>query len=441
MALGSAAAMLPGMGKQFAYGGTKRIVVVGAGIAGLAAARMLKDAGHEVVVLEARDRIGGRIYTDFSMGSPVEWGGILNPAGQESPLSALAAKYALGVKSIGPNAVSLYFSGNKLASPEQWEILNDADAKLYKKIDKLWHKLSEETDLESFFMEAVGDMGAIPEYAEYHLWRQKLEAVQRGAPLKSLSAKWNGPLELESDQFIFAGGYAKLLEKLAVGLEVKFGQKVRIIKEFGGTVSALTLGDTHEGDYVLLALPLGVLQNGDIRIDPEPSHAKRNSFQKISIGHAEKLILRYERVSWPRDKPFIAFANPIANKIFPQIINMAHFNGRPILIASLLPSTIVQEPAIAKEVLVEMLQGYMKGIVKAMPEPVETVLTDWAHDKFSRGAYSYVPVGGDIEMRDFLARPEGKIFYAGEATIRANAGTIKGAYLSGIRAAEWILKK
>jgi polyamine oxidase len=277
-------------------------------------------------------------------------------------------------------------------------------------------------------------------YADYLSWWTAVEEAGRGIALDQISTRWSDPLHAEQERFMFAGGFSKLLDKMAIGLDLRLSQKARIIQERDGRVSVLSLDETFEGDFLVITLPLGVLRAGDLRIEPEPSHAKKTAIQKLGIGEANKVILRYDKVSWPRDKPFIGLVDGDKSG-YPQLINMAFYNGRPILVAQI---GRAQSLAIAQrpdaEVAAE-LQALLKQRFKNLPEPVEYKVTHWASEKFSKGAYSYLPTGADVEMRDFLARPEGRIYYAGEATMRQGAGTIKGAYLSGIRAAEWIMEK
>lgn len=438
IALGAAGAVLPGSLRRGGIGGPHRIVVLGAGIAGLAAARHLKEAGHEVVVVEARDRIGGRIHTDFSMESPVELGAMFSPTGSDSPMSTWAARYGLGIKQVLPDQVTLYDLQNTLVSPEQWLVFTEQNSKLFKRLHKHLGKSADDLSMRATwngFLEAA----ELPDgYGDYLAWRMQVEEVNRGVALDLASTRWNDPLQADQDRFAFAGGFSKLLDKLAQGLDIHLDQKARIIKESDGRVSVLSLDETFEGDFLLITLPLGVLRGTDLRIEPEPSHAKKTAFQKLGIGEVNKVVLRYEKVSWPRDKPFIGLMKG-GKAGFPQLINMAYFNGRPIIVASL-----GSKPGVAAstdEALVAEVQGLLKSVIKNMPEPIATKVTHWGAEKFSKGAYSYLPVGGDIEMRDYLARPEGRIYYAGEATVRQGAGTVKGAYLSGIRAAEWIMER
>lgn len=440
IALGAAGAMLPGSFRRGGIGGPYKVVVLGAGIAGLAAARRLKDAGHEVVVVEARDRLGGRIHTDFSMGSPVELGAMFSPVGPDSPLSGLAAKNALAVKQVLGDQVTLYDRQGVLVSPEQWAIFTEQNEKLFKRLNKSLAKSTGDPSMRATWNTFLEGMELPDGYADYLSWRMATEETTRGVELDLISTRWSDPLQADQDRFIFAGGFSKVIDKLSQGLEIHLEQKARIIKESEGRVSVLSLDETFEGDFLVITLPLGVLRAGDIRIDPEPSHAKKTAIQKLGIGEANKIVLRYEKVSWPRDKPFIGLMGAEKGG-FPQLINMAYFNGRPIIIATLGRARSLAATPVPDEVLVGEIQALLKKSIKNMPEPVETKVTHWASEKFTKGAYSYLPVGGDIEMRDFLARPEGRIFYAGEATMRQGAGTVKGAYLSGIRAAEWILDK
>ncbi|MEM0996397.1 MAG: FAD-dependent oxidoreductase [Bacteroidota bacterium] len=441
MGLGAAGALVPGtLRKSRPIDFKRRIVIVGAGMAGIAAARTLVDAGHEVVILEARERLGGRIWTDRSLGATLDLGGGMINHAKDNGLTRIVSQHRQSVHPLDPESYDLYDGRGNSYEQDPLENLSEWLEKLYRRaakyIEKQEDDLSMRTALESVLQE--GQLS--PQRRRELEWRISLEELGLGTTIDRVSAKWGHSMRFGGDHLYLPNGFDKVLEKMARGLDIRYGQEVRIIKHKNGVASALTLDDDHEGDFVIVTLPLGVLKQQKIRFFPKMSYAKANAVNKLGVGLTNKVALRFDRAFWPRDRQFLNYMSKYKGE-FPNFFNLAHFNKKPVLLASVsreFGAAVEDKPDI--EVAVQIHRILYK-IFEDAPMPNAYLVSRWGSDPYARGAFSYLPVGTDPVLRDYLAKPEGRIYYAGEATVRQHAGRLQGAYLSGLRAAKWIMAR
>jgi len=439
LAMGTAATALVGFRAKSVSGEGKRVIVLGAGVAGLSAAKFLKAEGFEVVVVEARQRIGGRIFTQYDMGTPVEWGAGFFQTNL-NPFQEILKQHNLGYKPILGSSFRVFGGASLPVEGELWEEGRSWESKFWKRYRKIVDRLPDNGDLpvSEVLRMTLAEFPQDEALTDYWTWRQLEERILLGTDLNLSSSKWNRSPDLLPEGQMISAGMSKVLEKFAQGLDIRLGQRAILVKDTGGKVTVLTTEDTYEGDFVVVTLPVGVLQKGDLRFEPDASHAKRVAWQKIQMSNLEKVVLRYEKVAWARDVASFGFIGNAGQMSFPRVINLAHFNGRPIVVATVIGA--VSSGHTIQDMASE-LHARMKAVSKGLAEPVEVATTSWSEDRYSRGGASFIPLGNDIESRDFLARPEGKVYFAGEATMRQGAGTVQGAFQSGIRAANWIVEK
>jgi monoamine oxidase len=229
-----------------------------------------------------------------------------------------------------------------------------------------------------------------------------------------------------------------LIEGMKEGLEVKYNQRARLIRQHDSQVTVSTMTDDFEGDVVLVTVPLGVLQAGDIRFDPEISTAKRNAIQKLGVGHSNRLVMQFESAFWPTDRDFLGLMGKRRAEHF-WFSNHFQEGKKPILVAHLGDEFSRKMAGRDANGIAEYLMPVLKKSFPSIPTPSELLFSGWERDKQSRGAFSYLPNGIDIASRDYLARSEKRLYFAGEATVREGSGTMLGAFQSGLRAANWII--
>lgn len=377
---------------------TGRVLVVGAGVAGLGAARALSDRGVEAVVLEARDRAGGRVRTERLDGEPVDLGASWVYGTRGNPIFKLARRWRLPLEETDWDR--LWFpgvdAGRAIEAIEEVETLygrrgpgSVADA-----IPRRW---SGDPLLEwALRTEIAGEFGEDPERLSLRHWRDDEEFA--------------------GGDRIFPRGFGEWVERLARGLDVRLGQVARVIRQGRDGVAVETERGRFHAERAIVTLPLGVLKAGSVSFDPPLPERKRHALDRIGVGAFEKLAMAFERPFWPRGTQVVGHRGAMS-------ILMARGRTLVGLVGGDSARAAVPEPP--DEVLRAL----------GAPPPVACVATRWHDDPFALGSYSVVPPGGTSEDFDALAAPAGRLHFAGEATSRAHRGTVHGAYLSGLRAA------
>jgi monoamine oxidase len=264
----------------------KRIGIIGAGMSGMGAARDLVDAGRHVEVFEARDRIGGRTWTDHSLGIPMDMGASWIHGPKGNPLTKLAKKAgAVRVKTEYEDVYGLTPDGDNIA---------DDDI-----ADWVW---------EAFAVDQ-----------NYGMSRAKLseEAFEEGE-------------DLPGTDVVFPRGYESLFPNLTKGYEVTLNQVVEAV-EWGDDGARLVIdGQAHAFDAVIVTVPIGVLQAGHLRFDPALPNDKQDAIGKLGLGLLNKLYLKFDKPFWDVDKPWIMLA---ADKKLPfsSWFNFTYVTGAPVL--------------------------------------------------------------------------------------------------------------
>jgi monoamine oxidase len=269
--------------------GAAKVIVVGAGAAGLSAARRLQDEGIEVRILEGRSWVGGRVHTNNSLGAALDlgasWihgidGNVLTELADEAGIERLATDY--------DNTVVFDASGEVLAPDEVPESHRDV------------------VDVEN----------------EYGV---DVEELSRDAFIE-------GDDQVGGD-VVFPNGYSELMEYLAKGLDIELSTVVTAINhdETGVDVTTET-GDVQSADAVLVTVPLGVLKAGTIAFDPPLPDDKLDAIDRLGMGHLSKVYLSFEEAFWPADVEFFGYAGPEPSH-FPFWANMTTVTGAPVLLA------------------------------------------------------------------------------------------------------------
>ena len=427
-------------------GPVDRVVVVGAGIAGLTAASRLRKAGVPCVVLEARDRVGGRLHTVDLAGVPVDLGGswIHHPIG--NPLSSLCAEYGVARDPGDPMPSLTAYDQVERRRLDRAEI--EASFRLvfdafHEAVETLRDRLGPDAtalDAIEAYVAERGFVGAVARRARQGL-RAEIEAdAADRADNQPLS--WLGyEEEFEGDLFgdLPRDGYRSVVEVLAAGLEVKFNAEVVLVEVAADGIRVTCAdGSVETGSHVVVTVPLGVLKRGSPRFDPPLPTPMQVAVDALGFGRYEKIALRFEAAFWRHDGISHLMVFPSDdNEPAIWVFDLDAFGAGPVLCAhlfhSLTPYALDRSPVEAVTWLRDVLA---EAIGHPVPEPIATAVTSWAHDPFTGGAYTHCPPGADPSMLDLLGRPvNGRLLLAGEHTQSARTGYADGAYASGLRAA------
>ncbi|WP_349360928.1 FAD-dependent oxidoreductase [Stappia sp.] len=411
------------------------VVVIGAGLAGLAAARRLVDLGYEVIVLEARARIGGRIHTDRSLGAPFEDGAgwIHGPDG--NPLSALARKAgtrpfvtdddSFAVHDLTGRAVprAAVFAGqDRLARlAERIDATVDADLSLAEAIDRL-DPQARADPLLAWMLSA---------YTEF----------DTGGPLDRLSASWfDEDAAFPGRDVILLDGFDRIPALLARDLDIRLSHEVTAVAyEDGDGARVHAGGKTFDAAFVVCTAPLGVLQASAIRFDPPLPHERTAALARLGMGNVTKIGLRFERAHWPEDVQYFGQMSAQMSR-WPYFLNYRTFSPVNALLGVSVGAAAAEIERLDDSAIVDDAMAAVRRMFgPKVPDPVAHRITRWSRDPFARGAYSFAAVGAQPHDFNTLAEPiEKTLLLAGEHTTFRHHGTAHGAYLSGLEAARII---
>jgi polyamine oxidase len=433
-------------------GAVERVVVVGAGIAGMTAANALTRAGVDCLVLEARDRIGGRLRTADLGGSPVDLGGSWIHMPDGNPMRAFARLAGVPCASADPVpevAGFDHYENRRLTAAESAELLGlyleELPAAVAGLATELGPDASMAAAIEAFVTARV--RGGDPGWARRarQLLYGCVEADSAGrAGDQSLRWMWE-ELEYGGDYFGDAprGGYRSLVDAMASGVDVRLGRAVSEVAAGPDGVRVVTTdGAVEEASHALVAVPLGVLKQGRPRFSPGLSADRRAAIARLGFGRFEKVALRFAEPFW-REAGFPHLM------VFPRepgewmvwAVGQDAFGGGPVLLFFVFHSAAERLAGAGPDAPVRWALGMLaETIGHPCPEPVEVAVTSWASDPWSGGSYTHIPPEASPADADLLGTPAGgRLLFAGEHTQSARLAYADGALTSGIREAKRLL--
>ncbi len=429
-------------------GTVERVLVAGAGIAGLTVANALTHAGVDCVVLEARDRIGGRLHTVDLAGSPVDLGASWIHTPDGNPMRAFARLAGVPCRNADPLGEMAAFDGRerrRLSAAETSDMAGLLDG-FPAAMEGLRAELGPDTSaaeaIDAFV--AMGRAAGPPVRARQLLYGYVEAESACLAGEQSLRWMWT---ELEYGGNYFgdapAGGYARLVDAMSSGVDVRRSRPVSEVTVRPDGVRMVTAdGSAEEGSHAVVALPLGVLKGGLPRFSPALPPDRLAAIERLGFGRFEKVALRFA-------EPFWRAAGFPHLMIFPRepgewmvwVMGLDAFGGGPVLVffifhsvAGRLAGADVDAPGRWARA------GRAAATGHPCPEPVAVAVSSWADDPWTQGAYTHIPPGASPDDADLLGQPVGgRLLFAGEHTQSARLAYADGALTSGIREAKRLL--
>lgn len=433
---------------------TTNAIVIGAGAAGLAAARALADAGRRVVILEARDRIGGRVWTDRIFGpTPVERGaefihgarvGTWAWVGRAGLRTAAVERWsgrrvALGEGRLAgpwllwarPDLRRIFAIEREIAAYQgpdcslaEWLATRNYSPLARHVADiRLAHACCATPDTLSI-AELAHDLRLANESPTTNGRRSAAGMFQPTRRRRLMSAPDDG------GDYRILDGYDRVMETIAAGLDIRYGTPVSEIRWDNDGVEVRTSRGGFSARYAVVTLPLAILQSDTVRFDPPLPAAKRHAIERLVMAPAMKLLLRFAEPFWDRAMTFLTAGEPTP-------VWWAVRAGVPLLTSFATGPRAARLAAYGAEGALERGVDALTAIFgsRARRLFVAGQMVDWAADQWARGGYSSVPPGA-YGQRSILAAPAGALHFAGEATaFNANPATVHGALHSGERAA------
>ncbi|XP_010525644.1 PREDICTED: probable polyamine oxidase 2 [Tarenaya hassleriana] len=426
------------------------VIVIGGGFAGITAARTLQDASFQVVVLESRDRIGGRVHTDYSFGFPVDLGASwLHGVCKENPLAPLIGRLGLPLYRTSGDDSVLY--DHDLESYALFDMDgNQVPQELVTKVGKTFECILEE--INKVREEQTEDMSISRAFAIVFERRPDLRLEGLGhdvlqwylcrmegwfaADSETISAKcWDQEVLLPGGHGLMVRGYRPVINTLARGLDIRLGHRVvKVVRGHHGVKVTTEKGDTFVADAAVIAVPLGVLKAGIIKFEPRLPDWKQEAINDLGVGIENKIVLHFDKVFWPN----VEFLGVVAETSYgcSYFLNLHKATAHPVLVympAGQLAKDIEKMP---DEAAADFAFTQLKKILPDVSPPVQYLVSRWGTDVNSLGSYSYDIVGKPHDLYERLRVPVDNVFFAGEATSMSYPGSVHGAFSTGVMAAE-----
>lgn len=423
-------------------------IVVGAGIAGLTAARLLTDAGRRTVVLEARDRIGGRVWTDRSDGYVTDLGASWIHGINDSAVAAAArvfgmamTEFTVGGYQSDSRPIAHYSpDGTRLPDDEARAYVADihaVDAALVGVIAASAPDASYRDVTEAALAAQGWDAERAQRVREYLEHRSE---EQYGAWIDDLAAHGLDDDQVDGDEVVFAGGYDHLASGIAAGLDVRLSHVVSRVAWGADGVVVTTDHGVFAGADAVVTVPVGVLQSDAFAIEPSLPSPVADALGRLRMNAFEKIFLRFDERFWDDDVYAIRQQGP-ESRWWHSWYDLTPLHGTPALLTFAAGPAAVEtrdwdDAAVVASIMTQLRRLYGA----AVPWPVHAQRTHWQDDPFSRGSYAYMTRGSTTADHDLLATPVGGVLHlAGEATWTDDPATVTAALHSGHRAAEHVL--
>lgn len=414
-----------------------RVLVLGAGMAGLGAARHLTQAGAQVTVIEARDRIGGRTWTiDVWPDQSVDLGASWLHGVTGNPLTTIAD--AIGAARTPTSYDRSVTYDEKGRCIDYRGMVKQAKA-LVKVARKRAYKLAHDISLQ----QAVE---AAPEWTELAPQDRRIIRLVINTRIEheysgdwGLMSAWSfdDGTEFPGGDVVFDRGYGPLVDHVAQGLNIRLGEPVRTIAPHGKGVAVTTTMGRHDADKVIVTLPLGVLKSGAVSFEQPLSFSRQIAISALGMGLLNKCWLRFDRVFWPADVDWIDYLAPQTG-LWGDWLNDVPSTGKPIIVgfnAAAMAERIesLDDPATVGSAMEALRVMFGTSI----PDPVGHQITRWRQDPFALGSYSFNAAGSGARDRRALFGADwaGRLQFAGEAASHDHPGTVHGALMTGIAAA------
>ncbi len=415
----------------------KNIAIIGAGIAGLAAARQLVDAGHIVTVFEARDRIGGRILTSREFGFPIEVGANWVHGDKGNPLMGLAKKS-------GISSFAYDFDDWKIVDSKGKTLSSANDDTSTKISDALARAIDEAADEDNIGQSVAEILARDKTYGKLKAKSAEISAAvlrrelsgDYGADDDEISAAaYLFGEEFDGEDMLVTNGYDHVISHLADGLNIQLSDPVFAVSHADNGAEVVTAKGKSSFDAVIVTVPLGVLKANAIKFEPALSQSRSEVVSRLGFSAFEKAFLVL-------DKPFDLGAlnvSLVSDRPWINLINLSDIAGKPAVLAYCGGDDARNAIAASDGENRDWLLANVRAA--ANDDTLHATnfrMSRWLADEYTRGSYSFPAVNAEpADFESLGGKESASLYFAGEACT-AYFSTVHGAYISGLKAAKLV---
>ncbi|CAF1042548.1 unnamed protein product, partial [Didymodactylos carnosus] len=430
---------------------TTKVLIIGAGLSGLEAARLLRQNDIPTIVLEGRSRVGGRVWSiraknDYIFDMGAAWIHGINgsiPTGLwTNPLWDIVQEAKIPTRgTLQSDMTAFYPSGNDNIDSKDYLVWYEEYLTYMRDVTK---NLNMQANLTlRYYANSFADQKNLTEEQRHIFFSYLHFGIEsyEGAEIDVIAAK--GFLDVTSihygEEHVFhETGYSSLIDYIAKGTNIHLNKIVEKIyyNKSDGLVEVTTMDDeVYKAEYVLITVPLGVLKSRRIQFVPSLPQWKLDVIDKLGFGTLDKAVLLWNEAWWNSTDYYFMRISSKPNE-FGYWVNANKWNDKPALVCYFVGKEAYRlETTLTKdEVIEEIRKTLMKMFNRTVPVPIDSYMTYWKMDPFSNGSYSYVSVDQKYEYPTYLAQPiMNQLLFAGEATSVESYGYAHGAVLSARR--------
>jgi monoamine oxidase len=439
------------------------VIVVGAGISGLTAAKTLMTNNLSTIVLEAQNRHGGRIKTDSSSFSiPVEIGAQWIHGNVGNPITDILLNDVSN-----PNYFETDYD-NSVYYDVDTRLGNTALDNIWSDFERIYNgvaKMQDTTNDDMPLSEAIQQLYDKYDYTQAQQrytnfgWVDEVES-EYATSCENMSMWWyDNDYTFPGSDWWIEGGYNQITDYLAEGVDIRLNTKVNSVdisnavdvnNKYSIQITSAD-GSIFYSTYVIITVPLGILKKDIITFTPSLPTKVQHGIDHLYMGLLEKIFLFYDEVFWDKSVDFLYILSE-GNSRYDLSRNLEFFNVDYYIPGSNLLcvfesglSAYASETYTTSERLSNVLSR-IRQVYPSSPDPTSYLITSWGQDQYTYGSYSSVGLGGSTSDRSAftagISAPDANyasLYFAGEHTAVRYPSTTSGAYISGEDAANRIL--
>ena len=428
------------------------ILIIGAGMSGLACAHALQQAGKSVVVLEGRERVGGRMHSLTHQNAVFDLGASWIHGIEGNPLWDLVQAQNIPTEIYNYDHSSYTNDDAKLFSAEQHQQFEHLIAHVTAQLNLSPSNIDAATNAEQVLEQIVQrlQISADPELSQQFkslLYRyfKRLANDPYATELNQLCVNFQ-QFEgyFSGDEVVFPNGYCQVLQQLTFGLNIRCNTMITTIQFDDQGVSVTDqLGQLYQGSHVVVTVPLGVLKNNSIDFQPALSQELQQTIEGMGFGSFNKVFFQLPQALDLAQLPETHSHFLFSRQHCYNILDLSKIYGQPTYLMLFGGNQSEWIDQSSDEQTWQWITQQLNGIIQLPDQrPATLIISRWGRDPFSFGSFSFPAVGHRVELVELLQQGMMKrLYFAGEHCSPHYAGTVHGAYISGVATAQQLLSQ